>query len=293
MPRQFIAPSLAALVLAACVATPMTPSEPVRAIDTPDAVDANEPAAPTFHGDLRWSPADGWMTCPRIEFEAMIAFQLAAPPSSLTDDAQAVLLFTPPISLNQVASEPGDAEIQMRIVLILAACRTQDADGILLDMLTARTPIPTRHADAAHVVAAAHLAASAVPSAPDTLVALATGAYPHPDLEVRTECARSALAHGRIEVVPALLAITRLGTPQGIERDGDWHTGQLTTWARNRAAEALAEYAGIPCPYRGDASIQQREEASLALEAALQGFLPASPATILPMRGFQDRLGRF
>lgn len=267
--RLRLAASLAALALASCLATPVESGESGESVASAPATEPGHPT-PTFHGDLRWSPDEDWATCPRIDFEAMLSFQRAAPPASLTEDALASLSTTTATWLEQPAAEPGQAEIQMRAVLILAACRTPEADSMLLDLLIARTPIPMRHADAVQVVAAAHLATSAVPTAPATLAALATGSDAHPDLEVRTECARSALAHGRTEVIPTLLAITRLGTPLGLKRDGDWHTAEFTTWSRNRAAETLAEFAGIPCPYRGDGSIEQRQVASLALEDALQ-----------------------
>lgn len=267
--RPIAATSLVVFALVSCVATPEERSASPNPSGTDSVQGATQEDLPTFYGDLLWSPIKGWKTCPRIDFENMLAFQLAAPPASLTEDSLASLSSMTAAWLEQTASEPGHAELQMRAVLILAACRTPDADGMLLDLLSARTPIPTRHADAAMVVAAAHLALSTVSTAPATLTALACGSNPHPDLEVRTECARSALGHSRTEVIPTLLSITRLGTPLGLARDGDWHTAQLTTWSRNRAAEALAEYAGIPCPYRGDGSIEQREAASLALEAAL------------------------
>ena len=99
------------------------------------------------------------------------------------------------------------------------------------------------------------------------LAALANDADPHPDLEVRVECARSALFLGDESVGPFLLRVLRLGTQLGLDRDGTWRSAITTTWSRHRAGEALADYLGVDTPYHGDAPLTDREDAALELEA--------------------------
>ena len=174
------------------------------------------------------------------------------------------------------AASNDDAPTALRAALILATLDREPAAARLADLLEARRPHPERPADAADVAAAAYLGTCAFAETLDLaarLAVLASDAGAHPDLEVRTECARSALFLGRNDVAPFLLRLTRLGTVLGRERDGDWHTHTTTTWSRNRAAEALAERLGIPCPYRGDASLVEREQAARALEAAWRALL--------------------
>lgn len=177
-------------------------------------------------------------------------------------------------TLDQLASlaagdtRPADA---LRATLVLATLKDEAAAERLANQLEARHPHAERHADAADTAAAAALASSPFATTLNIgprLAALAADANPHPDLEVRTECARTALLLGHTEVAAFLLRLTRLGTRLGRDRDGDWHPPVTTTWSRNRAAEALAEFLDIPCPYRGDSSLAQREAAALQLEEA-------------------------
>lgn len=166
------------------------------------------------------------------------------------------------------------AQLAMRAALVLARVSTRASAQRLLAQLEARHEHPERPADAVDVVAAASLATS--PFATELSVAtrlalLADGAAPHPDLEVRAECARTAILLGNRAVAPFLLRLTRLDTPLGLARDGAWHATEFTTWSRNRAAETLAEVLGIPCPYRADNNLAGREAAAQALEDAWQG----------------------
>lgn len=202
-----------------------------------------------------------WETQSRLEFEALLT---KLPTLGDFDDAFYA-------NLSRAAMDDTQAEVALRAALLLARRNTERADRMLLMQLEARNAHPERPADAADVVAAARLAASPwsdVLGAPARLAALADGATPHPDLEVRVECARSALLAGRDDVAAFLLRLTRLDTPLGLARDGAWHSTQFTTWARNRAAEALCERMGIACPYRADAAIAERETAAQAIESA-------------------------
>ena len=98
---------------------------------------------------------------------------------------------------------------------------------------------------------------------------LAVGARPHPDLEVRVECAATALSAGFKEVVPFLLQVLRIDTFAGQRDQRDFAVSPTTAWARGRAAEALSAYAGVPLTYRFDGPIAHREEAAAQLEALL------------------------
>lgn len=226
-------------------------------------VDAEQVSSdsPDTQAAPRVSLPAGWETASLLAFEAELS---SVPQRGEFDDASYQ-------SLQRTLQDDADPTVSVRAALWLAAVDSERADRILLAQLQARRPHPERPADAADVVAAAHLARSsraAELGVPAALAELADGALPHPDLEVRTECARGALLLGRTEVAPFLLRLTRLDTPLGRARDGAWHPVALTTWSRSRAAETLAEALGIPCPYRADASLADREAGALELEAA-------------------------
>jgi hypothetical protein len=186
-------------------------------------------------------------------------------------------------NLTALAAADTDPTAALRAVLILATLNTEPAAAHLAEQLEARHAHPERHADAADVTAAAYLSSSSFAAPLDIgarLAALAAkDSSAHPDLEVRTECARGALLLGHDEVAPFLLKLTRLGTNLGRERDGDWRSPVTTTWSRDRAAEALAEALDIPCPYHGDSSLAAREAAALALEKTWQAIHEKPPAT--------------
>ena len=96
------------------------------------------------------------------------------------------------------------------------------------------------------------------------------GEHPHPDLEVRTECAAAALELGRRGGVPYLLQVLRIGTWAGRSDVWEIQPGQNTAWARSRAAEALSRAAGVPCSFSTDASIADREREAAALAELLR-----------------------
>jgi len=262
---------LALLVTTACV-TPLTEVDPVDSDrDTlPSLTSASEaPERTTYVFDGLADTEDlaatslpaGWESSSLLAFEAELKTV-----SELGDFDDASYQ-----ALQRALQDDTAPTVAVRAALLLAAQDSLRADQLLLEQLESRQPHPDRPADAADVVAAAHLARSSraeILDIPAILAQLADGDAPHPDLEVRTECARGALLLGRTEVAPFLLRLTRLDTPLGLARDGAWHSVALTTWSRSRAAEALAEVLGIPCPYRADASLADREAGALELEAA-------------------------
>jgi hypothetical protein len=196
-----------------------------------------------------------------LEFEAFL--ETVPRHGELSEDLYA--------QLSAQMERDDQAQLAMRAALVLARVETRASATRLLAQLEARHEHPERPADAVDVVAAASLASS--PYATDLSIAtrlelLADGSEPHPDLEVRTECARTALLLGNRAVAPFLLRLTRLDTPLGLARDGAWHATEFSTWSRNRAAETLAEVLGIACPYRADNHLPGREAAAKALEDA-------------------------
>jgi hypothetical protein len=227
-----------------------------------------------------WTPPEGWLTSSRPDFEDLVLALFAAPPRPV---AAATL-----DDLARTAGEPDAHEPALRAALLLASLDLEAADERLLELLEQRTPRPARPADSALVLAAARLGSSPFAEGLDLvprLEALTLDGAPHPDLEVRVECARALLLLGSEQPVGLLLRVTRLGTPLGLERDGAWRDATTTTWSRNRAAEALAEHLGIACPYRGDAPLAEREAGALELERAararLQPESPGLPSTVL------------
>ncbi|MCI0572489.1 MAG: hypothetical protein L0Y66_17175, partial [Myxococcaceae bacterium] len=83
------------------------------------------------------------------------------------------------------------------------------------------------------------------------------------------ECACGALAVGRDEPIPFLLQVLRIDTWAGREDERDFIASTTTAWARDRAARALSERAGLPLRYHPDAPIPQREREAQRLARAL------------------------
>jgi hypothetical protein len=137
--------------------------------------------------------------------------------------------------------------------------RSSDCGDTLLATGLARFPDPRRYAQ--------------------RLVPLAVGPGPraHPDLEVRVECAATALHAGYEEVIPFLLQVLRIDTFAGLADQRDFAVSQTTAWARGRAAEVLSTYAGVPLTYRTDGPIAHREEQAARLAELLlsAGKVPA------------------
>lgn len=181
-----------------------------------------------------------------------------------------------------VFAEPGWAELgaaigkqdatSVRAVLLLVSSRDPRVPELLLRRLERRERAPGRARDAGDIVAAAALAGRDAPvAAPHRLAELADGARPHPDLEVRVECARTALAAGRNEVCPFLLSVLRADTRASRIDPPDWEPTQTLAWAKSRAAEALCARAGIPCVFRPDGSFEHQEREAQRIADALRG----------------------
>ncbi|MFN0243675.1 MAG: hypothetical protein ACKVWV_12340 [Planctomycetota bacterium] len=250
---------LAALACAAaCRATPppAPPEESVPAL--PQASAAVTDAAPAWELPVDWERGSF------EEFEAQLERWFpSATPVAVSETA-----------LRELASAAAEGgESGLRAVLVLARSYDADAFSALLAVLDQRTPRSSNAADpggdAALVVAAAALAnARTVAAAGPRLESLSFGKNPHPDLDVRVQCAASALALGRTRAIPYLLGILRTGTsaraaaPRGTHLD-DFVEPQLV------AARALSARAGVPCEFRARAPLAARAAEADRLERLL------------------------
>ena len=153
---------------------------------------------------------------------------------------------------------------------VLLAHGAEDSRDLLLERLEQRVSGPRRESDASDVVAAAALTRWRDDSSVRRLTALALGDAPHPDLEVRVECAAVALGAGRDEVVPFLIRVLHAGTPAELDDPIDWSPTTTLAWAKQRAAAALAARAEVPDRFRADGPFQHQIEVAEALRARLE-----------------------
>ncbi|MBL8857559.1 MAG: hypothetical protein JNL28_03510 [Planctomycetes bacterium] len=169
-------------------------------------------------------------------------------------------------------------ESSVRAAVILGNTRDPRAFDRLATRLEARVPDNGR--SVAGDVVAASACASVLTTRADgaRLEALALGPDPHPVLEVRVECALTALYAGRDAGIPFLLDLLREGTAGAVRNPNwrriDWNEPRLQR-LQDRAARALSARAGIECEYRAGGSPTGRERALVRLAHILQ--TPASP----------------
>lgn len=164
----------------------------------------------------------------------------------------------------------GHDERAVRAAVLLARSADERAAEALMTRLETRSLGPARDSDAADIVAAAGLGATPAGRAhAERLVQLAVGAAPHPDLEVRVECAAAALGAGRTQVVPFLVRVLRELTPAGSPETRDWEPQTNMAWSKSRAAEALSRAAGVELRFSPDASVSDQMAAAEELERLL------------------------
>lgn len=176
-------------------------------------------------------------------------------------------------ALDEVTTPLGDGRLDplaVRAAVILGRSRSSPGASLLIRRLEKRALGPERYSDCGDTLAAAALARFPDPARyAQRLVPLAVGSRPHPDLEVRVECAATALRAGFEQVIPFLLRVLRIDTYAGRSDQRDFAVSPTTAWARGRAAEALSAYAGVPLTYRFDGPIAHREEEAAKLAALL------------------------
>jgi hypothetical protein len=234
---------------------------------SPPPLAARAPGLPVAPA-LRLPP--DWRTMALDAFEAWALFAL---PEGRATPFEKESLLDLRAALDEGTAVLADGRLDplaVRAAVILGRSRYPTSAAILVRRLEKRVLGPERHSDCGDALAAAALARFPDPRryAP-RLVPLAVGPRPHPDLEVRVECAATALAAGFDEVVPFLLQVLRIDTFAGRADARDFTVSPTTAWARGRAAEALSLRAGVPVTYRFDGSIPHREEEARALELRL------------------------
>jgi hypothetical protein len=209
----------------------------------------------------------GWNTCSPEAFEDLLARDFG-PGREVFFDREGFEELTAALNRMDTSS--------VRAALLFAHSRHEVAGRRLMRRLGRRIEGPERISDCGDVVAAASLPlfANATELYRDKLVKLARGAHPHPDLDVRVECAASAMALGDDSVIPFLLMVLRIDTYAGQADARDFEVSEHTAWARGRAAYALSRRAGVPCVYQPDGSIAGREQEAARLGRLL---LPAEP----------------
>jgi len=153
----------------------------------------------------------------------------------------------------------GSPVVALRAVLFLARVPDAWSGEALLGRLERRVRAEARPLDGPDVTAAAALAGRGLDLGwPSRLVALADGDEPHPDLDVRTECAASALHAGEPAVIPFLLRVLRAATPAERDDPPDWAPQRTLAWSKSRASRALALYAGTEDRFRPDGSFEHQ-----------------------------------
>jgi len=263
-----LVPLLPWLLACAC----RTPAPPVESAPAP------APVPQLARAELLGLPPD-WRTLAPLEFERWV--QQALPDERATpldESARGALI----AALDEVAeARPGGAQepVAVRAAVILGRSRHPTSAAILIRRLERRVLGPERWSDCGDTLAAAALARFPDPRRyAQRLVPLAVGSRPHPDLEVRVECAATALHAGFTEVVPFLLMVLRIDTPAGQADPRDFPVSPTTAWARGRAAEALSAFAEVPLTYRTDDSIAAREREAARLAELCLGHTPTPTA---------------
>jgi hypothetical protein len=222
-------------------------------------------AGPATRDALRDRPEQrelfaGWATSSAVAFEQSLLELSGAPAAPWSAATRAELALA-------LAGQDARA---LRAAVLLGHDPSAAADEVLLGRLEVRATAPSRPRDAADVVAAAALSGRGLErGVPRRLAALAVGPNPHPDLDVRVECAAAALWAGRDEVAPLLVRVLRALTPAERDDPPDWEPVRTLAWAKTRAAEALARRLGEPARFRPDGSWSHQMEEAARLEAAL------------------------
>ena len=240
------------------------------AVDAPPAGNAVPSGVPVAERWVERSLPVGWDTVSTRAFERALDAWVAPP--------ERVRL--PPADLATLASTlDRDDPAAMRAALLLARSRDPSAGEALMQHLEKRIAAGEydERLDAPDVVAAAAFARGVeVENRETRLVTLALGKRPHPDFEVRVECAASALALGRDQVIPFLVHVLRERTSARVTKP-DWTRKNDVDWAQWRASRALAARAGTTALFDPSASMHARLSEAERLEELCRPFVPKAP----------------
>lgn len=211
---------------------------------------------------VEWAPHPDWASLSPEEFETLALESL---PDGIRVQPTAAALAI----LEEALARQDESSV--RAAVLLARTGSPEAAELLLTRLERRVLGPERISDAGDFLAAAALEHLPTPErARARLNALSVGPLPHPDLEVRVECAARALELGDDSPIPFLLKVLRIGTPGGLQDERDFEVSATTAWARSRAALSLSKRAGIPMQYNPDAPLADRDREAERLARSLQ-----------------------
>ncbi len=185
--------------------------------------------------------------------------------------------------LLQPCETPSDAEIAVRAALLLARDSSPPSKTSLLTRLERRMAPPERGRQAAGIVCAAALSKHEALDAGtmDSLRRLAIGRIPHPDLDVRVECARAYLAHipcSPGEKIPLraraclrfLIKVLRAETPAQAADPITWPRVRTVAWPKGRAAQELCRWHPTTVEFRPDGPWQDQVVWARLVEQALE-----------------------
>jgi len=248
------------LALVGCRSAPPAPLDLPAA--TPEVTPAPEPAppAPVPQAPQAVELPASWASVPLEELAGLLAATF--PP----DEARTLV----PSAFEELSSAlRGDDPLALRALLVLARCSDPLASELLLQRLERRASARGELGATLDITAAA--AVRDLPeskNAASRLESLAYGQRPHPELEVRVECACSALRLGRVKALPFLFAILKHGTRLAVA-SSSWKPIPEMGFCQRRAAEALGERAGQACRFRPLQPLDERESEIRALETLL------------------------
>ncbi|MDF1839435.1 MAG: hypothetical protein P1V35_16325 [Planctomycetota bacterium] len=163
------------------------------------------------------------------------------------------------------------AQLAVRAALLLAKDSSDRSHTSLLIRLERRQAPAERGRQGVEVVCANVLAEQdSIPeSSLRSLHKLATGLSPHPDLDVRVECARAYLAHipqaseGQTplrarECLRFLIKVLRSETPAQNADPIVWDRVRTVAWPKGRAAEEVTRWFPTEVPFRADGPWQDQ-----------------------------------
>ncbi len=156
------------------------------------------------------------------------------------------------------------AEQAMRAALMLSLDASEHTEGRMALRLTKRLPAQARGYQACDILCARALGQRWDRSEASTkmLRELSVGAYPHPNLDTRIECARAYLnplpkdrTSVPLEARPVLaflLRVLRAETPSQRADAPDWERVETLAWSKTRAADTLSLWLEDPVEYVPD-----------------------------------------
>ena len=247
--RKLARPRAGLLLLASLAACGSTAK--VLAPEVPATAEAHQDQDQSVRRPL----SKAWDTSSRLVFEERVR-ELQSGPAPEWEQAA---LEAMTLALN----EPGPRAT--RAAVLLSYGTSAAAAQALLARLEQRHKAPSRALDAGDIVAAAALGRRSLSEAQvQRLLDLVQPGDPHPDLEVRVECAASALLAGAGEAAPFLLRVLRTETPAQAQDPRDWERVTTLAWAKGRASRALAQHTGLKHGFRPDGSwAHQMQSANL------------------------------